>query len=273
MELPTLERVDARLATLLEEFPRVEITERQRAEDLVASALTMYAAVFRRFREIHQDHEDHERMALWTQRDPLSGLLALHHADTPAPAPIESADVRRATDSIERIVDDLDGAPAPVRDRSLEMLAIVSDLHEAGLAQITGAIDDALLPPPQVRAVLAGDDLVASVLLIHGLHFQTIESRVENTVIELQRLSGPVATVDLVDVGDAGHVRLRVSAENQGDAYRLRLNVERVLAERVPDLASVTVIGGDEPVPPTTAFIPLESLTVRRPSPAVDVAP
>ncbi len=272
MELPTLERADERLAELLEEFPRVEITERQRAEDLVASALTMYAAVFRRIREIHQDHGDHGRIALWTQRDPLSGLLALHRADSPAPAPVESTDVRRATDSIERIVDELDGAPAAVRDRSLEMLAIVSDLHEAGLAQITGAIDDALLPPLPVRAVLSGDDLVASVLLIHGLHFQTVESRVEATVVELQRLSGPVATVEFVEISDEGDVHLRVVAENQSDAYRLRLNVERALAERVPDLASVTVVGGEEPVPPTTVFIPLESLTVRRSSPAVDVS-
>lgn len=273
MELPTLARVDDRLAVLLEEFPRAEITERQRAEDLVASALTMYAAVFRRIREIHQDHDDHDRIAHWTQREPLSGLLALHHADTPAPAPIEAPDVRRATDSIERILDDLDGAPAPVRARSLEMLAIVSDLHEAGLAQITGAIDDALLPPPPVRAALAADDLVASILLIHGLHFQTIESRVAATLTDLQRLSGPVATVELVELSGEGDVHLRVAAHNQSDAYRLRLNVERVLAERVPDLGSLTVVGGDEPVPPTSAFIPLESLTVRRSSSAVDVVP
>lgn len=263
MQLPAIEAVDARLAELLAEFAPGEVTSRQRAEDLVASLLTMYGGALRRIRELHDAQGAAAHVAKWTSREPLGDLLALHRADSPAPPPIEADDVRRAIDMVDHITEELETAPVPVRDRSLEMLAIVVDLHEAGLAQITGAIDDELRPPPDVLTTLGRDDLVASVLLIHGLHPEPIDIRLHRTLDELQRLSGPVASVQLVELTDDG-ARLRIRADNPSDGYRLRLNVERALAERVPDLASVTIDGGTEPVPSTSVFIPLESLGVRR---------
>lgn len=273
MELPTVHAVDERLAGLLAEFAPGEITERQRAEDLVACALTLYGGALRRVREIHHEHGADVHSSLWTTRVPLGELLALHQADSPAPPPVDTAGVRRSVERMEAIIESLSRASEAVRQRSMEMLALVADLHEAALAQITGAIDEALVPPPEVWRALGRDDLVASVLLIHGLHPDPIETRVEHVVGELQRRSGPAAHVDLLEI-DGGAVHLRVEGANQSDAYRLRLNVERLLAERVPDLASVTIDGGAEPVPPTSVFIPVGSLTRRRPqSEPADAAP
>lgn len=272
MRLPTVDDVDARLLELLGRFEPTQVTERQRAEDLVASALTLYGGALRRIRELLDAHGSGDRVAEWTSREPLGRLLALHRADTPAPPPIEAQDVRRAGHSIDAILEELDGAPPAVAELSREMLAVVVDLHEAGLAQITGAIDEGLTPSGAALEALGDDDLVASLLLVHGLHPVPLDVRVARVLDDLRRHSGPVATVELVALTDAG-AHLRVSGP-PSDAYRLRLTVERTLAERVPDLAAVHVDGGAEPQPPTSVVIPVESLTVRRrPAPDAEVSP
>lgn len=274
MSLPTLDEADTRLAGLLEAFGPGEITARQRAEDLVASALTFYGGALRRARELLDEHGATSHLARWTSAQPLGGLLALHRADTPAPPPIAADDAHRAAATIENILDELDSAPPPVRHRSTEMLAVVTDLHGAGLAQLVGALDDRLRPPAAVLGALGRDDLVASVLLVHGLHPETLPTRLDRTLDEVRRFAGPTASVELVDLdGDVAH--LRIEGDSPGDAYRLRLTVERAIAEEVPDLAGLRVDGGDEPVPPTSVFIPIDSVTVRHhgePSTA-DLAP
>lgn len=265
MSLPTLEEVDGRLSELLDAFEPGEITARQRAEDLVACALTMYGGALRRVRELLDVHGAADHLAVWTQHEPLGGLLALHRADTPAPPPVEAEDVRRAASSIENILDELDTVPVAVRERSVAMLTVVTELHGVGLAQLVGVVDVRLRPPEAVLAGIGDDDLVASLLLVHGLHPDALETRVRRTLDGLVRLSGPAASVALVAVDGTG-AHLRIDGVNPGDAYRLRLNVERTIAERVPDLPALHIDGGDEPTPPTSVFIPLDSVTVRRPS-------
>lgn len=263
MPLPTFDGVDTRLGELLDAFEPGEITARQRAEDLVASALTLYGGALRRVRELLDEHGASDHLTVWTEHEPLGRLLALHRADTPAPPPIEADVVRRAADTVENLLDEFETGPVAIRERAVAMLTAVTDLHEAGLAQLVGAVDERLRPPPEFLAAIGRDDLVATLLLIHGLHPVSLEDRLRATLAELQRLSGPVASIELVSF-DSDAVRLHIDGASPGDAYRFRLNVERTLSERLPDLATVHIDGGAEPVPPTSVFIPIESLTVRR---------
>ncbi len=263
MDLPTFDAADRRLAELLAQFPPGQITERQRAEDLVAAALAMYGGAFRRLRQLHEQHSPGRFSSSWSEHQPLGRLLALHRADSPAPPPVDSDEVRRATTSMEGIIDELEDAPGDVRDRSMAMLNVVLDLHEAGLAQVMGVLDPGLRPPAALTADIAHDHLVASVLLIHGLHPEPVRDRLERLLDELRRSSEPVATVRVVALDHDG-VHLRVDGASENDAYRLRLTVERALADRMPDLTAVHIDGGAEPVQPTSVLIPVESLTVRR---------
>lgn len=263
MHLPDFDDVDARLARLLDEFEPAEVTDRQRAEDLVAAALAMYGGALRRFRELAEQHGCRELAASWSSRKPLGRILELHRADSPAPPPSEPDEARQATNTIESILDELDDVPSGVRERSVAMLARVSDLHEAALAQIVGAIDPELRPSDELLDAVGQDHLIASVLLIHDLHPEPIDVRLDRTLSELDRRSGAVAGVHLVALTDAG-VHLRVDGTSENDAYRFRLDVERTLAERLPDLPVARIDGGEEPVQTTTVHIPVESLTVRR---------
>lgn len=262
LNLPTLAGVEGRLGDLLGGFEAAEMVERQRAEDLVASSMILYGAAFRRCREVLAEHGATDLIERWSTREPLSGLLALHQADSPAPPPIPVDDVRRGAATVEGIIDELLDDPGPVAERSMEMLTVVVDLHEAGLAQLTGAIDPDLRPPRTVLDAMTHDDLIASLLLIHGLHPEPASDRLERVLADLTAKSGVVATVELVALTDEG-VHLRVDAANPSDAYRLRLTVERTLDERLPDLVPVLIDGGEEPVQPSSVMIPVESLRVR----------
>lgn len=269
MEVLTIDAVDARLAQLLDDFDPAEVIDRQRAEDLVASTLAMYGAAFRRMRALAEEHEAHSLAGAWSDRSPLGGLLRLHRADSPAPPPAGDDEVRQAIASVEAILDELDAAAAAVRERSVEMLTIVSDLHEAGLAQITGVADAELQPPAELGRALARDNLVATVLLIHGLHPEPQRERLRLVVEDLDRRGGAIASLRIVDLTADG-VHLGIDASSPNDAHRFRLEVERTLAERLPDLPVASIDGGEAPVQTTTVTIPVESLTVRRSTPAVD---
>lgn len=255
--------VDARLATLVDEFGPAAITELQRAEDLVAASLVMYGAAFRRARQLAEELGHGRLAASWSDADPLGRLLSLHLADSPAPPSTEAEEVQRATGTIEAILDELEDDPPEIRERSVEMLSLVSDLHEIGLAQLVGADDATRRPPADLAAAFGADHRVASVLLVHGLHPESLEQRLARVIDDLDRRGGAVASVRVTGLDDAG-VHLHIDGVSPNDAHRFRLEVERTLGERLPDLPVASVAGGEEPVQPTSVLIPVESVTVRR---------
>lgn len=263
--LPTVSEVDDRVAELLGQFTPEEIVHRRRAEDLVASALTMYAAALRRLRTLSDLVGDPETVEAWSEQEPLASLLTLHLADTPTPPPVDDDALQRATGCIDRILGDLVAAPDAVAVRTAELFGAVAELHEAGFAQLMGFLDERLRPAPAVLDALVDDRAVTSVLTVHGLHPVPLGERVGAQLDELRAAASPLATIELCAL-DGNSLHLRVTAARQADAHRLRLHAERLLAERLPDLDSITIDGGDEPQAPTTVHIPLESVTVRRSS-------
>lgn len=80
------------------------------------------------------------------------------------------AELRREGDRIAQLIEDLGTiGGAPVRQRAEELVGRLIHLYGAGLAglmQILGAGGF----PGEVKAQLASDPLVSSLLLLHGLH-------------------------------------------------------------------------------------------------------
>ena len=152
--------------------------------------------------------------------------------------------MRHASGTIDAILDELDDEAIAISDPTVEMLAIVTDLHAAGLAQLMGEVDGSHRPPVPLLQALARDHLVASVLLVHGLHPEPLDRRLARTLADIDGRSGAVASVELVELTDLG-AHLRVEGASPNDAYRLRLDLERALAERVPDLVVARIDGGE----------------------------
>ena len=104
-------------------------------------------------------------------------------------------------------------------------------------------------PPACLRSTtirrLAGDGLVSSLLVLHGLHPDDIETRV---IHALGKTHGNAELLGVVE----GVVRVRLTGSGCG----LRDGVETALREAVPDAVEIIV----EESLPTNNFVPLSSL-------------
>src|SRR3954451_6543234 len=72
---------------------------------------------------------------------------------------------------------ELDAGPA--RELAEELVAAVVEMYGAGLGRITEVLRDAGEDGEGLGAALAGDPLVATLLLIHDLHPQPLQERVD----------------------------------------------------------------------------------------------
>ena len=80
----------------------------------------------------------------------------------------------------------------------------VTDLYGAGLARV---VDLAAARDPELVAAFVADELVASLLVAHGLHPETVERRVEGALASVRPLlAAHGGDVELLAVeGDPGH--------------------------------------------------------------------
>ena len=92
----------------------------------------------------------------------------------------EDAQWRTAGDRIQALLDASAAGGAVARERAEQLVREVTDLYGAGLERMLGmAVEPAI---PNWRTRFAADDLVASLLLVHGLHPHGVERRIEDAL-------------------------------------------------------------------------------------------
>lgn len=155
-------------------------------------------------------------------------------------------------------------AAGPVaRERAEELVRLVVELYGAGLERVleiaydAGALDDDLL------AALAGDELVSSLLLVHGLHPYGVRERVERALDDVRPYLGSHGgDVRLLDVTDDGVVRLQLLGSCDGcasSAATLELAVDGAVRAAAPEVVRIDVQSGTA----AAGVIPVEQLTSR----------
>lgn len=121
-----------------------------------------------------------------------------------------------------------------------EIVQAVLDLHRAGLERMLGKLDAAIVD------ACAGDDVVAGMLLLHGLHPLDLETRVRQALEEVRpALRGHGGDVELLEVCD-GVVRLRLEGNCHGcpsSSATMRQTVEEAIVGKAPDALVVEVEG------------------------------
>jgi Fe-S cluster biogenesis protein NfuA len=112
---------------------------------------------------------------------------------------------------------------------------------------------------------VAGDQLVASLLLLHNLHPIPVETRIEtalDTVRPYMGSHGGWIQLHGVDEQGVAHVTLQGSCSGcPSSLITMKSQVEQAVAEAAPELTGIDVEGVTEPEPVTT---PVE-LTRRQP--------
>jgi Fe-S cluster biogenesis protein NfuA len=181
-----------------------------------------------------------------------------------APEPAEGAvDLRAVGERIEALLVASAAHGAVARERSEELVRLVTDLYGAGFERLLEIMHNAGRLDAGVLGDIAADDLVASLLLVHGLHPYDLPTRVERALQSIRPgLQSQGARVDLVAVDEDGTVRLRLSGAVSGcTATTLTQVVESAVDTAAPDAAAVRVeVAAD---PPGPSIIPVSALRSR----------
>jgi Fe-S cluster biogenesis protein NfuA len=159
-------------------------------------------------------------------------------------------DLRATGDRLERQLEDLEATCDPATyERVTGLLRLVVDLYGAGLSRVVQIVGARV---PGVLEDLIADELVASLLVVHGLHPQSLSGRVQAALTRVRPLlAAHGGDVELLDVDeDAGAVRLRLLGNCDGcpsSSVTLRAAVETAITEAAPEIVRLDV---DQPAPP-----------------------
>jgi Fe-S cluster biogenesis protein NfuA len=142
-------------------------------------------------------------------------------------------------EQVEALLDRLDSFPPREREIATELVSALLGMYGEGLARIVAAGD-----------VPVDDELVAHLLLLHGLHPVPVAERVSRALDEVRPyLLAHGGGVELLGVDD-GVVHLRLDGACHGcpsSALTLKSAVEEAVMRAAPDVERIEADGVEEP--------------------------
>jgi len=184
--------------------------------------------------------------------------------------------LRVVGDRIEQLLDELQATADPsTYERATELLRLVTELYGGGLERVVAIARE---QSPDLMTRLLDDDLVASLLLVHGLHPESVDARVEQALESVRPfLATHNGDVELLDVDvEVGAVHLRLLGSCDGcpsSTVTLRTAVEHAILEAAPEIVII-----DVEQPATAAAAEQEVIATpvtlgRKPSPRYESCP
>jgi hypothetical protein len=164
---------------------------------------------------------------------------------------VPDLDWQSAGDRIDALIAASASGGVVAHERAEEIARLVADVYGAGLERLLDLLhEQGALTDPVVDA-LAADDLVAGLLLVHGLHPYPVETRIGQAVAHLG--------AELVGVSPDGVARVRIPpADGCGtSAAALRPAIEQAIEAVAPEIFAI------ELEEPPRAVIPVSSLFAR----------
>jgi len=170
----------------------------------------------------------------------------------------DDAQWRTAGDRIQTLLDASAAGGAVARERAEQLVREVTDLYGAGLERMMGL---AVAANPALAEAFTRDNLVASLLLVHGLHPHCVERRISDALDSVRPYLGSHGgDVSLLEV-DGDVVRLQFSGSCKScpsSAVTLELAVEDAVRAAAPEISSIEVVTAEKDS--SSGVIPTESL-------------
>lgn len=165
---------------------------------------------------------------------------------------------------IETLIQTIQTAASPnVRASAEELVQTLLALHGAGIERMLDLVwESEASGGTLIDEVLAKDDLVSSLLLLHGLHPLDLETRVGQALDKVRPyLDSHGGDVELLGVEDGGVVRLRLQGSCDGcpsSQVTLKYAIEEGIYAAAPDVTAIEVEGVVErPLSMPNGIIPL----------------
>jgi Fe-S cluster biogenesis protein NfuA/nitrite reductase/ring-hydroxylating ferredoxin subunit len=188
-------------------------------------------------------------------------------AEPPASAaaePGDRPDLGATGERIEALLEAAATGGQVARERAEELVRLVVDLYGAGLERLLEIVHDCGRLDDDLLDRLAADDLVASLLAVHGLHPYDVGTRVARALDEVRPYLGSHGgDVEFLGLTEDGVVRLRMLGSCDGcpsSSVTLTLAVETAIQSAAPEVSGIEVEeagaheAGDATVIPVTAL-------------------
>jgi Fe-S cluster biogenesis protein NfuA/nitrite reductase/ring-hydroxylating ferredoxin subunit len=140
------------------------------------------------------------------------------------------------------------------RAKAAEVVQVLLELYGEGLARVMEVVAQGE-DSERAFEVLAGDELVSHLLLLHGLHPLDVETRVVRALEEVRPyLQSHGGNVELLGIeGGVARVRMQGSCDGcPSSAVTLKLAIEEAVQKAAPDLEGIEAEGVTEPQPAPT---------------------
>lgn len=183
---------------------------------------------------------------------------------SPMEGPENDTQWRSAGDRIQTLLDSCAASGTAAYERAQQLVREVVGLYGAGLGRIIELARDAG-PDGGLAERLATDDLVASLLLVHGLHPHDVHRRVSDALDRVRPYlgshGGDVDLLEIADGPDGARVLLafRGSCKScPSSAVTLELAVEDAVRAAAPEVSAIEVVAAK--AEPGSTVISTESL-------------
>jgi hypothetical protein len=152
--------------------------------------------------------------------------------------------------SIESMLGEVQSITDPTLRSSLcELFQRVIDVHGTGVGRILELIR-ARSDGQSIIDRLGRDEIVSSLLVLYGLHPMTLEQRVRLALDKVRsQLNLHNSEVQLASVNDGEvtvRIQLRMRDFGSSNGRATRETIEEAVYQAAPDLACLTVTGGEE---------------------------
>jgi Fe-S cluster biogenesis protein NfuA/nitrite reductase/ring-hydroxylating ferredoxin subunit len=130
---------------------------------------------------------------------------------------------------------------ARTRERVEELVRLLLELHAGGLGRAMELLDE------QSRRTLAADPLVSSLLVLHDLHPDDVNTRVQRALDRVRPYLGSHAGgIEFLGVDGAGVAHLRLEGSCNGcpsSTVTVKLAIEQAVMDAAPEIERIEVEG------------------------------
>jgi Fe-S cluster biogenesis protein NfuA len=167
---------------------------------------------------------------------------------------VEGRNLKEMGARVEDLLGEIRASDPAVAGLAEEVVGLLVDLYGEALARVVDLADEALTEQ------LIDDALLASLMLLHGLHPEPVDARIERALDRIRPGLGG-KKLDVLGLDDSGKLKLRLSSPIEGCPSTIgtvQQTIEDAVAEWAPEVAAVSIEGlffqatiEPEPVPVT----------------------
>lgn len=162
-------------------------------------------------------------------------------------------------DKIEDLVRQAECISDPkARSVTIDLLRAVLDFHAAGLERMLDIVFESGSAGEAIVQQIAMDDLTSSLLLLHDLHPDDLETRINRAVQKLEDVFRSLGVKFSLLSIEPGTVRLHFESQRTWTGAPVKSSVEKVIFQAAPEITSVIIEGLKETLP--AGFVPVSDL-------------